>query len=463
MFCFQSPFTRASRVLASPLSSGKPNTSAIGGILPTKSSSAAKPRDRRLSEATSEGSNSSIGYIDQEPSISDCSSTDTLPDVKADYLDPVSLSPGSDFSVSTTAHRPDDNSDRKKLLQDDDRDPSPADSLSPKKRSPKGNNRCRKFLLRLRSSESSNSNAKETRFPSISTSPSPSPSPSPSLANDSIGTESPCSREHREDYDTITGDTATLFTKSSPSVLIDCVDSTEPEESPRNRRPTAAASENDISSLQNAFPESETENGYHQGTETETEEGSSLPLSPAGPLTAGLSSSLVPYYNFLCVNGGAMRQEMTSTSSPQLCSAGNNESNDDAASGKSRGSFNGEKFSRLDSLAPESLDSPFCLPAARSCPNLEGRSAGCSPSSGSSSSSPSSGPVGPRFKPIEEGDIQLCFLNHSKTLVRKILSSKFLRRWETHHLYLNDTCISSKTVSVLTPRQRPVMRLCAVV
>lgn len=54
---------------------------------------------------------------------------------------------------------------------------------------------------------------------------------------------------------------------------------------------------------------------------------------------------------------------------------------------------------------------------------------------------------GPRFKPLLEGDIQVCYLNHTRTVVSKILSSKFLRRWESHHLYLNDSCISSKTVS----------------
>ncbi|KZC04076.1 PREDICTED: C-Maf-inducing protein-like [Dufourea novaeangliae] len=450
MFCFQSPFTRASRVLASPLSSAKPTTgSTIGMILPTNKSStpsASKSRERRGSEATSEGSGcSSIGYIDQEPSISDCSgSTDTLPDVKADYLDPVTLSPGPDsLTANSVIHvqQGDTNDHRKLLSEDEDRESSTRGS-SPKKRSPKGNGRCRKLLLRLRSTESTNfSNKETTRFPSTST------SPSPSFANDSIGTESPdCSGEPHEDYETITGDTITLFTKSSPSVLIDSVDVGDTEDNARNRRPTAAASENDISSLQNAFPESENETSYHGGTETE--EGSSLPLSPAGPLTAGLSSSPVPYYNFLCVNGGAMRQEMTSTSSPQLCTAGNHEAGDDTVSlvKQPRGSFAGEKCSRLDSLQPECLDGgSFSLPAARSCPNLERRSAGCSPTSGSSSSSPSSGPVGPRFKPIEEGDIQLCFLNHSKTLVRKILSSKFLRRWETHRLYLNDTCISSRT------------------
>jgi hypothetical protein len=55
---------------------------------------------------------------------------------------------------------------------------------------------------------------------------------------------------------------------------------------------------------------------------------------------------------------------------------------------------------------------------------------------------------GPRFKTLLEGDIQVCYLNHTRTVVSKILSSKFLRRWESHHLYLNDSCISSKTVSL---------------
>lgn len=52
---------------------------------------------------------------------------------------------------------------------------------------------------------------------------------------------------------------------------------------------------------------------------------------------------------------------------------------------------------------------------------------------------------GPRFKTLLEGDIQVCYLNHTRTVVSKILSSKFLRRWESHHIYLNDSCISSKT------------------
>ena len=62
----------------------------------------------------------------------------------------------------------------------------------------------------------------------------------------------------------------------------------------------------------------------------------------------------------------------------------------------------------------------------------------------------SSSVTGRRFKLLAEGDIQLCRLTHSGTVINKILSSKFLRRWETHHLFLNDACLSSKTVSPCT-------------
>ncbi|XP_029043588.1 C-Maf-inducing protein-like isoform X1 [Osmia bicornis bicornis] len=423
MFCFQTPFTRASRVLVSPLSSSKGKTTSMSMILPMSKSSSGSKCDRRGSEATSEDSGSSIRYIDQEPSISASSSTDTLPDIKADYLDPESLSPGPDSLTAPAAIVP-NGVDEEKLLEEDKdencRSSSPA-KASPKKRF-YSNRRCRKLLLRLRSNESSSSSNKEACSAA-----------SHSPASDSIETESPeSSRDRENEYKT---DDANHLTKSSPSVLIDSV---EPEEALKSCR---ATSENDISSLQNTFSESEKENIY-QETETETEEGSSLPLSPAGPSATGLSSSTVPYYNFLCVNGGAMRQEMTSTSSPQLSSGSNLRSSTESTPADVCSS---EKSSRMDTLKPEGLESQFSLPAARSCPNLERQSAGCSPISGSSSSSLSPGPVGPRFKPVEEGDIQVCFLNHTKTLVRKILSSKFLRRWETHHLYLNDTCISSKT------------------
>lgn len=56
-------------------------------------------------------------------------------------------------------------------------------------------------------------------------------------------------------------------------------------------------------------------------------------------------------------------------------------------------------------------------------------------------------PVGPRFKLIKEGDVQVCFLDHTRTVISKILSFKFLRYFESQHLYLNETKISPKHVS----------------
>ncbi|KAH7978569.1 hypothetical protein HPB49_005934 [Dermacentor silvarum] len=54
---------------------------------------------------------------------------------------------------------------------------------------------------------------------------------------------------------------------------------------------------------------------------------------------------------------------------------------------------------------------------------------------------------GPKFKLTHEGDVQLCRLNHSRTVISKILSSKFLRRWETHRVVLGTSEMSSKTPS----------------
>ncbi|XP_057377088.1 C-Maf-inducing protein-like [Daphnia carinata] len=59
------------------------------------------------------------------------------------------------------------------------------------------------------------------------------------------------------------------------------------------------------------------------------------------------------------------------------------------------------------------------------------------------------------LKLLSEGDIQLCRVTHSGTVLGKILSSKFLRRWETHHLYLNDAQISSKTPSGFMEESTP--------
>jgi len=53
-----------------------------------------------------------------------------------------------------------------------------------------------------------------------------------------------------------------------------------------------------------------------------------------------------------------------------------------------------------------------------------------------------------RFKLIHEGDIQACRLNHTRTIVSKIMNSKYLRRWESHHIILGQNEIHSSVVSM---------------
>ncbi|XP_030060371.1 C-Maf-inducing protein isoform X1 [Microcaecilia unicolor] len=52
---------------------------------------------------------------------------------------------------------------------------------------------------------------------------------------------------------------------------------------------------------------------------------------------------------------------------------------------------------------------------------------------------------GMRYKLLQEGDIQVCAIRHPRTFLSKILSSKFLRRWEPHHLTLADNSLASAT------------------
>lgn len=55
---------------------------------------------------------------------------------------------------------------------------------------------------------------------------------------------------------------------------------------------------------------------------------------------------------------------------------------------------------------------------------------------------------GMRYKLLQEGDIQVCVIRHPRTFLSKILTSKFLRRWEPHHLTLADNSLASATVSL---------------
>ncbi|XP_012272104.1 C-Maf-inducing protein-like [Orussus abietinus] len=400
MFCFQSPFTRTPRGVATT---------------PTRGASGPGSSDgkRRGSEGVSESSgSSSIRYIDQELSVSGASSTDTLPGIRADYLEPDPASPGPETSPIRRPNSPFDLDTRPREVSDAFSTSSAVKGQTSPSQKPLGGRWRRKMLLRLRSTDSSNSSNGE-----------PS-SASPSPASDSTASSSTRNQDRPRRRDASTASFAS-------QALLGCDD--EPLVSLGTE---VFASACDIPGLVNGFSDTEEETAANR--ETETEE-SSLPSSPAAAASVGLAPPGA-YYGFLTVNGG-IRQE-TSTSSPQLssgtCAPSSSESPPDRDSADD---------TTASTLKPENLEMTACLPVARSCPNLERQSAGCSSTSGSSSPSPSPGPAGPRFKPLEEGDTQVCYLNHARTLVSKILSSKFLRRWETHHLYLNDACLSSRTLT----------------
>ncbi|XP_041376513.1 C-Maf-inducing protein-like [Gigantopelta aegis] len=72
-------------------------------------------------------------------------------------------------------------------------------------------------------------------------------------------------------------------------------------------------------------------------------------------------------------------------------------------------------------------------------------SPGSTNSSPISTKSSSLGSVGPKYKLVTDGDIQVCRLNHTRTIVSKIMNSKYLRRWESHHVLLDHSEIRSLT------------------
>ena len=48
---------------------------------------------------------------------------------------------------------------------------------------------------------------------------------------------------------------------------------------------------------------------------------------------------------------------------------------------------------------------------------------------------------------VHDGCVQVCRVVHGSTLLSKLLNTRYLRRWEMHHLYITDVGIHSKTVS----------------
>lgn len=73
------------------------------------------------------------------------------------------------------------------------------------------------------------------------------------------------------------------------------------------------------------------------------------------------------------------------------------------------------------------------------------------------SSNPARPFQGARFKLINEGYIQICRLNHTRTIVSKIMNSKYLRRWESHRIVLDKNEIRSCTVSNVN---KEMLRVC---
>ena len=66
-----------------------------------------------------------------------------------------------------------------------------------------------------------------------------------------------------------------------------------------------------------------------------------------------------------------------------------------------------------------------------------------------SDSSPTHCLSGPKHTLILEADVQVCRLNHTRTIVSKIMNSRYLRRWESHRIVLDPNEIRSTTVSTL--------------
>lgn len=53
-----------------------------------------------------------------------------------------------------------------------------------------------------------------------------------------------------------------------------------------------------------------------------------------------------------------------------------------------------------------------------------------------------------QLRMIREANVAVCHLNHTNTIISKLLSCKYLRRWENHQIRILDDYITSKTVSV---------------
>jgi len=54
-----------------------------------------------------------------------------------------------------------------------------------------------------------------------------------------------------------------------------------------------------------------------------------------------------------------------------------------------------------------------------------------------------------RYKLLTDGVVQVCRVPHAKNIIEKIRFSRFLRRWEDHHINLEQSQLISTTVRFL--------------
>ena len=61
-----------------------------------------------------------------------------------------------------------------------------------------------------------------------------------------------------------------------------------------------------------------------------------------------------------------------------------------------------------------------------------------------------------RYKLLADGLVQVCRVPHAKNIIEKIRFSRFLRRWEEHHIQLEHNEICSRTVRASLIETMPI-------
>ncbi|VVC30014.1 Hypothetical protein CINCED_3A004893 [Cinara cedri] len=110
---------------------------------------------------------------------------------------------------------------------------------------------------------------------------------------------------------------------------------------------------------------------------------------------------------------------------------------DDCSSDESNGPSFPAGVKRMDSVYDFSLDESYNLPPCNSSNNnLFGPDTDLTKVARK------------QLRMIREVDgVAVCYLNHTNTIISKILSSKYLRRWENHQIRIEDDCVTSNTLT----------------